>query len=84
MRLAIPVLALLLAGCGGGGHKPLRLDMPPLVLAPVQQSHVADGRGRFREILVAVRAGHAQRVPARAAPRGRRALHRGGVAAEAP
>ena len=55
MRFAIPFLVLSLAGCGGGRNKPLRLDMPPLVLAPIQQSHVADGRGRYREILVAVR-----------------------------
>ncbi|MHC4972283.1 MAG: alpha/beta hydrolase family protein [Planctomycetota bacterium] len=55
MRYAIPFVLLLIAGCGGGRQKPLRLDMPPLVLAPIQQSHVADGRGRFREILVAVR-----------------------------
>ncbi len=54
MRFAIALALLLVTACGGRS-KPLRLDMPPLVLAPIQQSRVADGRGRFREILVAVR-----------------------------
>jgi len=74
MRFAIPFLTLLLAGCGGGRHKPLPLDAPPLILAPIQQSHVADGRGRYREILVAVR--DARTAPDPEDPEGVTLLHR--------
>ena len=74
MRFALPFLVLLLAGCGGGRNKPLRLDMPPLILAPIQQSHVADGRGRYREILVAVR--DARNAPDPQDPDGVALLHR--------
>jgi hypothetical protein len=74
MRFAIPFLVLLLAGCGGGRHKPLPLDTPPLILAPIQQSHVADGRGRYREILVAVR--DARTAPDPEDPAGETILHR--------
>lgn len=54
MRTALALALFLLTSCGGRS-RPLRLDLPPLVLAPIRQSRVADGRGRFREILVAVR-----------------------------
>jgi hypothetical protein len=55
-RIARIAALLVLSGCCQNRDRdPLPLDTPPLVVAPISRCGVEDGRGRFREIFVAVR-----------------------------
>jgi hypothetical protein len=63
MHARFALLLLLVLGCASGPKRPLALDAPPLVLAPIRQSNVTDGRGRFREIFAAVREARANADP---------------------
>jgi pimeloyl-ACP methyl ester carboxylesterase len=57
------ILVVGLTSCFHEPILPLSLDTPPLILAPAALAGVTDGRGRFREILCAIRADHGRSLP---------------------
>jgi hypothetical protein len=55
--------SLALAACASDPLLPFATDTPPLVLAPIAQAGVQDGRARFREIYCAVLQARVGEVP---------------------
>lgn len=60
----ILIISSFIAGCGSSVIKQsFSLEMPALILTPVSQSNVVDGRARFREIYEAIREDHGKELP---------------------
>ncbi len=61
--IALLIVFAFLGGCASAPLMPYTREMPPLMLVPVAQANVTDGRARFREVFCAVLDARKDEIP---------------------